>query len=225
MSRGAVGSRRWIHIFLKIEDGISRLTCHTATKPCLFFTIRAMHLGFLRTQGYALFFQHGWGSLEPCQRCCLRIAILGAVRSVMTRARNMKWKRQRVENFTLETGLSLWITHNRRALENSKGLCRVITSNENILENPLNEVWRISDELTSKCHVRPPPQHLKESVKHFISTRLQHAIVAVKVDVLLRYGKCSIHNYDGKYSEGTVERQREDLRNGYAFDKDYNLSI
>lgn len=160
---------------------------------------------------------------------------LEVARSVMTRARNKKWKR--VENFTLEMGLRLWITYNRRALEHSKGLCRVVTSNEDILENPFSEIERISDELTLKCQVRPPPQQLSmESVQQFIDTGLQHANVTLEKDVLISYGNCTVHNYANKYSEGTIERKREvvvylkamkiycDLKNGRAFNQDYDWS-
>jgi hypothetical protein len=82
---------------------------------------------------------------------------------------------QREKSFTLDHALRLWIVYNMRALQNSQGLCRVYTSNEEILNNPLIEVQRISDELTHQCNVPKPPNALTiEQVNKFVDTSLQH---------------------------------------------------
>jgi hypothetical protein len=81
----------------------------------------------------------------------------------------------REKSFTLDHALRLWIVYNMRALQNSLGLCRVYTSNEAIFKNPMQEVQRISDELTSKCNVPKPPTVLTiEQVNKFVDTTLQH---------------------------------------------------
>lgn len=83
----------------------------------------------------------------------------------------------REKSFTLDHALRLWIAYNMRALQNSNGLCRVYTSNEEILKNPLKEVQRISDELTRQCNVPKPPKELTtEQVNKFVDTSLQHNV-------------------------------------------------
>jgi hypothetical protein len=59
--------------------------------------------------------------------------------------------------YTLVDGLQLWYIYNRRAIENSSDLCVVRTSSARVLASPQTEVQRISDELTHKCQVVPPP--------------------------------------------------------------------
>jgi hypothetical protein len=82
---------------------------------------------------------------------------------------------KRETSFTLEHALRLWVVYNMRALQNSQHLCRVFTSNEEVLKRPLEEVQRVADELTSKCQVPKPPQVLTvEQVNKFVDTSLQH---------------------------------------------------
>lgn len=84
---------------------------------------------------------------------------------------------RRHKNMTLSHALYLWIVYNVRALQNSAHLCRVVTSNAAILNNPKREIERISTELTNKCGVAPPPQwNLSSSlVDSFVDPTLQHS--------------------------------------------------
>ena len=61
--------------------------------------------------------------------------------------------KHREQNFTIEHGLRLWIVYNMRALQNSVNLCRVFSTNEAVFKDPMKEVQRIKNELTSKCRV------------------------------------------------------------------------
>ena len=83
---------------------------------------------------------------------------------------------KREQGFTFEHGLRLWIVYNMRALQNSAGLCRVFSTNEAVVKNPLAEVQRIKDELTKRCNVIPPPVSTlpKSVVDEFVDPKLQH---------------------------------------------------
>ena len=75
---------------------------------------------------------------------------------------------------TLERGLELWIIYNKRAIENSQQLCRVLSSNDAILANPLDESIRIVEELVQKCHLQRPPRNAtREIVDQFVDVSLQ----------------------------------------------------
>jgi hypothetical protein len=145
---------------------------------------------------------------------------------------------RREQDFALERGLRLWIIYNMKALQNSAGLCRVLSSNEAILADPLHEVQRISDELTSKCGVPAPPRKLtQEDVDRFIDPNLQHnkgdkyAGKAVIAD----YDGCQVHEFEGEYDKDTDSEsyKREhglymmamkifcDMKSGEAYKKDY----
>ena len=118
---------------------------------------------------------------------------------------------QRRENgFTLDHGLRLWIVYNMRAVQNSANLCRVTTSNQAILANPLQEVNRTSYELTTKCRVPPPPnpQLSKQDVDKFVDSGLQHAGAQKKAELAKRRilathndGVCKVYEYDSDYKE------------------------
>ena len=79
------------------------------------------------------------------------------------------------DSFPLIDGLRIWIIYNKAAIQNSAHMCRVTTSNNAILQDPFNEVLRISNELTLKCNEPPPPGQLSvETVDSFIYPTLQH---------------------------------------------------
>lgn len=143
-------------------------------------------------------------------------------------------------SFTLEMALKLWIIYNMRAVQQSHGVCRVITSYEDILESPLNEAKRISYELTSKCNVEVSQQIPSESgIERIVDGRLRKTSTRQQNGLgggehLLRNDDgCLIHDYASEYSNGSQERQSElnayltamkvycDLRNGHAFAIDY----
>jgi hypothetical protein len=147
---------------------------------------------------------------------------------------------KRQDDIDLEHGLRIWIAYNMRGIQNMKGLCQVLSSNEAILANPLKEVQRIADELTSKCHVPAPPNKLTQQVvDSFVDPKLQHnkkkreAELTTHEILVTRGDSCEIRDYDSKYEAGSMHREREtkmylkamnvfcDLKSGEAFKEDY----
>ena len=123
--------------------------------------------------------------------------------------------KKREKNFTLERGLRLWIVYNMNAIQNSQALCVVHTSSDAILADPLNEIQRISDELTTTCGVPPPPSRIsQEDVDKFIDPKLQHnrkEREEEEKEVLETYnnGSCVVHSYISDLEESTAEYKRE----------------
>jgi hypothetical protein len=147
--------------------------------------------------------------------------------------------KRREKNFTLEHGLRLWIVYNMRGVENSQQLCRVYSSNEAILADPLNEVNRISSELTSKCGIPPPPEQLtQEDVDKFVDPDLQHNKKKREADdekkeIIAEHGTCTVRDYESSLPEGSPDYKRErtlymtamkiycDFQNGSAYEETY----
>jgi hypothetical protein len=147
--------------------------------------------------------------------------------------------KKRETNFGLEHALRLWIAYNMRAIQHSQGLCRVLTSNNAILRDPLNEVQRISDELVNKCSVPAPPRRLaQEIVNEFVDPELQQQkrkreAPAMERDVILDYNGCKVYDYNSLHRNGTRQNDREmnmykkamkiycDLESGKAYEDDY----
>jgi hypothetical protein len=148
---------------------------------------------------------------------------------------------KREEMFELEHGLRIWIIYNMRGVQNSVDLCRVLSSNEAILADPLNEVQRIADELTAKCNVQAPPNRItQEDIDQFIDPDLQHnkkqrEKQALELRVLDEQndGSCVIRDYSSKFLDGTPKKTKEmemylvamriycDLKSGKAYEIDY----
>ena len=145
--------------------------------------------------------------------------------------------KKRERHFSLDHGLRLWIVYNMRAIQNSKGLCMVTSSNEAVLKDPLSEVQRISDELTSKCKVPAPPNRVQqEDVDKFVDTSLQHNKKKEQTGEVIakhNHGKCLVMDYESDYEEDTSDRERErtlyeramkvycDFESGKAYEEDY----
>uniref|UniRef100_A0A7S2UB27 Sulfotransferase domain-containing protein n=1 Tax=Attheya septentrionalis TaxID=420275 RepID=A0A7S2UB27_9STRA len=159
-------------------------------------------------------------------------AIVFSYRHPLEVAMSLK-KRQK---FLLEQGLRIWIVYNMRAVQNSRNLCRIVTSQDKILRNPKKEVQRVSDELTSKCGVPTPLRRIKQSiVDEFVDPKLQHN----KKDladgkILMEYGEgCVIRDFDSDLLKGDPNKKNEevfylmamkvycDLKSGDAFKEDY----
>jgi hypothetical protein len=146
---------------------------------------------------------------------------------------------KREKNFPVERGLRLWIVYNMRAIQNSRGLCMVKSSNDAILADPLHEIQRISDELTYKCGVPEPPDRIKqEDVDRFIDPKLQHGkdqLAKEERQVLETYnnGDCKVYSFTSEEEEGTVAFKREqelyrkamkiycDFQSGEAYKEEY----
>ena len=146
---------------------------------------------------------------------------------------------KRDEGIALETGLRLWIVYNMRAIQNSRGLCMVRSSNDEILKDPLNEIQRISDELTTTCGVPAPPNRItQEEIEKFIDPKLQHnkkKRAEEEKEVIETYndGKCVVHSYTSEEEPGSASYKREhdlyrkamkiycDFQSGKAYQDDY----
>lgn len=145
------------------------------------------------------------------------------------------------EIMTIEKGLLLWIIYNARALQHSRGLCRVFTSNEAVNDDPAKEVQRIKDELTTKCNVIPPPRSviLIEVVNTFVDPKLQHQKNGKetrkdKQKKLKDYGNgCIALDFKSEYKDKSANRRAEveiylmamqvfcDMESGQAYAEDY----
>ena len=141
-------------------------------------------------------------------------------------------------NVDVTRGLKLWIAYNTRAIQNSRGLCIVRTSNPAVIADPLAELQRISDELTSKCGVAAPPHPVKqEEIDKFIDPNLQHYDASNKEErkILQTYNNksCVAYTFESKHKEGTQKYKEEqltyvkamriycDLESGKAYEADY----
>mmetsp|Transcript_12263 Transcript_12263/g.14053 ORF Transcript_12263/g.14053 Transcript_12263/m.14053 type:complete len:390 (-) Transcript_12263:103-1272(-) len=172
------------------------------------------------------------GNLSP--------AIIFTYRHPMEVAISLK---KREDNFPLELGLRLWIIYNMRAIQNSAGLCRVVTTNENILKNPLQEIQYIADELKKKCNMPAGPNRIsQEQVDQFIDRSLQHnKLNLLKEERILENiednNNCKLKDYVSDYERGSEHYERElslyrtamkifcDLDSKEAFKEDYQWPV
>lgn len=121
---------------------------------------------------------------------------------------------KREKKFALERALRLWIVYNMRAIQNSQGLCRVFTSNNAILENPLEEVQRIVHELTNKCGVAAPPRHIRQEIVHeFVDPELQQQKMKqeeqnTEQNLLMDMDGCKVYDFKSANESG-ARRDRE----------------
>lgn len=124
------------------------------------------------------------------------------------------------------------------AIQNLQGLCRVLTSNNAVLRDPLSELQRICDELTNKCGVVKPPRRLTlDKASEFVNPELQQQTMKrekemAEREVIAVYDGCKVYGYDSPLQDGhRNEREAEsykaamkiycDMENGKAFDADY----
>jgi hypothetical protein len=148
---------------------------------------------------------------------------------------------KRERDISISQGLRIWIVYNMKAIQNSKGLCIVYTSNEAVIANPFSEVQRLSDELTTKCKVPKPNQTLTQQlVDTFVDTKLQHgkdnsSESQQQRKVLATVGKdCKIYEFISGTPAGSDEYEYEqtlysaamkvycDLKSGEAYKSYYD---
>lgn len=142
----------------------------------------------------------------------------------------------REKGITLSHGLRLWIVYNMLGLKNSADLCRVYSSNDAVLADPLGEVQRLSSELTSKCGVPAPPDVLtEEKVSLFVDTSLQHNKKKANQSetVVAEHGDCKVYDFVTDTAEGSPEYDLErtlyllamklfcDMESGAAYKPDF----
>mmetsp|Transcript_4816 Transcript_4816/g.7119 ORF Transcript_4816/g.7119 Transcript_4816/m.7119 type:complete len:182 (+) Transcript_4816:2-547(+) len=162
-------------------------------------------------------------------------AVLLTFRNPLEVARSLRTRNvTRVENFS--DGLKLWIWYNRMAIENSKGLCRVITSNDAILQNHTQEISRIGNELV-RCGL--PPKSLNVTAMNiFLNKEFMHSNAtalstsAKKSSSSLSNSTCWIPSLQTVIKRRKAESDEEeiyktamnifcDLQSGKAFQDDY----
>jgi hypothetical protein len=183
-------------------------------------------------------------------RCCLTVpvwmkhlnpspAILFSYRHPLDVAASL----QRRDNFPLIKGLKLWIIYNVLAVRYSNGYCRVVTSSHAVVFDTLNEMTRISRELTNRCRVIPSPNATMPAsvVDGFVDHSLQHNTNGAGV----QYLNGTIHDFgdgcvarplsSGSNVGGSEEEMKVtqtyliamqlfcDFRSGRAFSKDYEM--
>lgn len=83
------------------------------------------------------------------------------------------------EQFEIPRGLKLWYVYNKRAIQQSHDLCRVVTSHRLTMTQPQVELDRIFDELHN-CGVNVPNKATKEDIESFIDIKLQHGTLTLK---------------------------------------------
>lgn len=148
---------------------------------------------------------------------------------------------KRERNFDLLRGLRLWVVYNMRGIQNSQSLCRVYSSNDDLLMDARREVQRVADELVSKCGMPLPPKKTitQAVVEEFIEPNMQHNKKKLKeeqeakMDVLEEYRGCFIKDYASQHQKGTNAHDMEldmykramriycDLQSGEAYKASY----
>lgn len=170
--------------------------------------------------------------LELLRTCTAVPAILFTYRHPLQVAMSLR-KRNKIP---IQQGLFLWVAYNLRAIENSQGFCRITTSVSKVLADPLGEVQRISDALTSKCRVLEPSRRLSmDVVNEFVDPNLQHNVLDVNRTVIAEYdGGCKAYEYDSQNEIGSREYDQEmriytlamkvycDLESGKAYESNYS---
>lgn len=81
----------------------------------------------------------------------------------------------RRDNFGMLQGFCLWIAYNRAAIQNSVGLCRIITSYSSLIQDGPGTLHLLYDQLRG-CGVDVPRMAMAEDVVKFIDTSLRHHV-------------------------------------------------
>jgi hypothetical protein len=95
----------------------------------------------------------------------------------------LSMNRREFEHFPISKGLRIWYVYTRRGIENSNDLCRVITSNKLLLQQPMLEMARLEGEL-SLCGVHFPHSAEEATVMKFLDSDLQHGRTTFMGDAL-----------------------------------------
>eukprot|EP01031_Cornospumella_fuschlensis_P028533 gene28533-34443_t len=77
------------------------------------------------------------------------------------------------EKFKINKGLRIWYMYNRRAIENSQDLCRVVTSHRKVMKDTMSELQHIHAQLV-QCGVPVPHMPSEAEVGEFVDIKLQH---------------------------------------------------
>ena len=78
------------------------------------------------------------------------------------------------DNMRMRRGLKMWYIYNKRAIESSGDLCRVVSTHKGILTSPEKEVQRVYTELKGRCGVPVPRAPSRKIVEEFVDVKLNH---------------------------------------------------
>ena len=160
-------------------------------------------------------------------------AILFSFRNPLEVAKSME-KRDGSTVFPITRGLRLWIVYNMRAIQNSAHLCRVITSNEALMTDTMNELKSIGEGLR-KCGVPPPTNASKSIVETFVDPSMHlDTTKYLKTDKIIdQHGDCIVYDYVSSGDSAHAHQPLElnlykvsmkifcDLKSGAAYKPDY----
>eukprot|EP01034_Spumella_vulgaris_P022067 gene22067-28162_t len=104
-------------------------------------------------------------------------AILFTYRHPMDVARSMN-KREN-EQFKISKTLKMWYVYNRRAIQQSHDLCRVVTSHRAVMQQAQVEFDRLYTELR-QCGVMVPHKLAASDISSFVDSSLQHGKSTLK---------------------------------------------
>lgn len=85
----------------------------------------------------------------------------------------MSLHKREFEKFEIARGLRMWYVYNRRAVQQSEDLCRVVTSHRLVMKQPRIEFDRMYEEL-KECGVDVPKKLTDSEISSFIDIKLQH---------------------------------------------------
>jgi hypothetical protein len=91
----------------------------------------------------------------------------------------LSMNKRETEHFRVNKGLRLWYVYNRRAIQQSNDLCRVVTSHRKVMQQPKVEFDRIYEELRT-CGVEVPRKLTEQEISSFIDLKLQHGRTTLK---------------------------------------------
>jgi len=164
-----------------------------------------------------------------------RPAVVFTFRNPIEVARSLKSRNvNQVEIFA--SGLKLWIWYNRMAIENSRGLCRVVTSNDAIVQNHKRELMRIGNELVG-CGL-PQRSLNKTAMNKFFNKEFMHSNTTTTTveESNTEVFNCIIPPFQSDLIDPEAKKVEEDiyrkamivycdLQNGNAFQENYAWPI
>lgn len=100
--------------------------------------------------------------------------ILFIYRHPLDVALSLRKREQEQFIFPIVRGLRLWYVYNRRAIQQSQLLCRVVASYHRLISNPKQEMDRIYSELRTSCALSVPHNIASKDVTYFIDPSLPH---------------------------------------------------
>lgn len=99
--------------------------------------------------------------------------------------------------FPIVRSLHMWYVYNRRAIQQSQDLCRVVTSDRRIIRSPKSEMNRIYTKLRDVCGVEVPRQLSDEDIQAFVDLDLQHGRASLAHD----HCDPDVHNPPAEWEE------------------------